>query len=186
MFFFSACNQLPKDNSKLSLKYLGAAGWEINDENSTVLVDPYLSRVKLVGNSTTKSISTSALNRDWGDDDRKKFDIDLEYGKVREKQVADMLQDKKIEVKSERGMWQKTGNIAIEYESYGKPSGIAATESDYWFHNLCIDDETFCTLVFKTDSLKKIIDNLDYKRSVSLEKKEKNKFLWKVKSLNQN
>ena len=100
-------------------------------------------------------------------DDRKKFDIDLEYGKVREKQVADMLQDKKIEVKSERGMWQKTGNIAIEYESYGKPSGIAATESDYWFHNLCIDDETFCTLVFDTDSLKKIIDNLDYKRSVS-------------------
>ena len=99
--------------------------------------------------------------------DRKKFDIDLEYGKVREKQVADMLQDKKIEVKSERGMWQKTGNIAIEYESYGKPSGIAATKSDYWFHNLCIDDDTFCTLVFKTDSLKKIIDNLDYKRSVS-------------------
>ena len=48
MFFFSACNQLPKDNSKLSLKYLGAAGWEINDENSTVLVDPYLSRVKPV------------------------------------------------------------------------------------------------------------------------------------------
>ena len=100
-------------------------------------------------------------------EDRKKFDLDLEYGKVREKQVADMLQDKKIEVKSERGMWQKTGNIAIEYESYGKPSGIAATESDYWFHNLCIDDDTFCTLVFKTDSLKKIIDNLDYKRSVS-------------------
>ena len=100
-------------------------------------------------------------------ENRKKFDIDLEYGKVREKQVADMLQDKKIEVKSERGMWQNTGNIAIEYESYGKPSGIAATESDYWFHNLCIDDETFCTLVFKTDSLKKIIDNLDYKRSVS-------------------
>tara|TARA_R110001606_G_scaffold53683_1_gene132321 strand:+ start:1417 stop:1845 length:429 start_codon:yes stop_codon:yes gene_type:complete len=99
--------------------------------------------------------------------DRKKFDIDLEYGKVREKQVADMLQDKKIEVKSERGMWQKTGNIAIEYESYGKPSGIAATESDYWFHNLCVGDETFCTLVFNTNSLKKIIDNLDSKRSVS-------------------
>ena len=33
--------------------------------------------------------------------DRKKFDIDLQYGKVREKRVADMLQDKKIEVKSE-------------------------------------------------------------------------------------
>jgi|TARA_B110000967_G_C18674988_1_gene455045 hypothetical protein len=100
-------------------------------------------------------------------EDRKKFDIDLEYGKVREKQVADMLQDKKIEVKSERGLWQKSGNIAIEYQSYGKPSGIDATESDYWFHNLCVGDETFCTLVFKTDSLKKIIENLDSKRSVS-------------------
>lgn len=99
--------------------------------------------------------------------DRKKFDIDLEYGQVREKRVADMLQDKKIEVKSERDVWQKTGNIAIEYQSYGKPSGIDATESDYWFHNLCIGDETFCTLVFETESLKRIIDNLDYKRSVN-------------------
>ena len=36
--------------------------------------------------------------------DRKKFDIDLQYGKVREKQVAEMLQDKKIEVKSERNV----------------------------------------------------------------------------------
>ena len=32
--------------------------------------------------------------------DRKKFDLDLQYGKVREKNVADMLQNKKIEVKS--------------------------------------------------------------------------------------
>ena len=100
-------------------------------------------------------------------DNRKKFDIDLEYGKVREKLVADMLQNKKIEVKSDRDVWQKTGNIAIEYECYGKPSGINTTESDYWFHNLCIGDETFATLVFDTKSLKKIINKLDYKRSVS-------------------
>ena len=100
-------------------------------------------------------------------EDRKKFDIDLEYGKVREQMVADMLQDKKIEVKSERDVWQKTGNIAIEYECYGTPSGISATESDYWFHNLCIGDETFATIVFDTKSLKRIINNLDSKRSVS-------------------
>jgi hypothetical protein len=98
---------------------------------------------------------------------RKKFDIDLSYGKVREKRVVDMLQDKKIEVKSERDMWARTGNIAIEYESYGKPSGISATESDYWFHNLCIGDNTFATLVFDVPSLKRIIDNLDEKRTVS-------------------
>jgi len=100
-------------------------------------------------------------------EDRKKFDIDLEYGKVREKMVADMLQDKKIEVESERDVWQRTGNIAIEYECYGKPSGINATESDYWFHNLCIGEETFATIVFDTKSLKRIIENLDSKRSVS-------------------
>ena len=31
IFFLSACNQLPKDNSKLSLKYLGAAEKSAND-----------------------------------------------------------------------------------------------------------------------------------------------------------
>ena len=103
-------------------------------------------------------------------EDRKKFDIDLEYGKVREQFVADMLQNKKIEVKSERDKWQKTGNIAIEYESYGKPSGINATDSDYWFHNLCVGDEVFGTLVFETKMLKKIINasiNANQVRSVS-------------------
>ena len=99
--------------------------------------------------------------------DRKKFDLDLQYGEVREQMVADMLQNKKIEVKSERDVWQRTGNIAIEYECYGKPSGINATKSDYWFHNLCIGEDTFATLVFDTKSLKRIIDKLDHKKSVS-------------------
>jgi hypothetical protein len=100
-------------------------------------------------------------------EDRKKFDLDLEYGQVREDEVANMLQDKKIEVKSERDVWQRTGNIAIEYQSWGKPSGIAATEADYWFHNLCVGDDIYATIVFRVDILKKIIDNLDSVRSVS-------------------
>ena len=100
-------------------------------------------------------------------EDRKKFDIDLEYGEIREDKIKDMLTGKKIEVKSEKDLWQKSGNICIEYESWGKPSGIRATESDYWFHNLCVGEETFCTLVFDTNSLKKIIRNLDSKKSVS-------------------
>jgi hypothetical protein len=33
---------------------------------------------------------------------RKKFDMDLKYGKVREKLVAEMLQDKKIEHNASR------------------------------------------------------------------------------------
>ncbi len=100
-------------------------------------------------------------------EDRKKFDIDLQYGVVREDKIADMLQNKKIEVKSERDLWQKTGNICIEYKSYGKPSGIDATESDYWFHNLCIGDDEYCTLVFNTATLKKIVKRLDSFKTVS-------------------
>ena len=100
-------------------------------------------------------------------EDRKKFDADLAYGQLHEDKILEMLQDKKIEVKPERGMWSSTGNIAIEFESYGKPSGIKATESDYWFHNLAIDDEVYCTLVFSTPMLKKIIDKLDNHRVVN-------------------
>ena len=99
--------------------------------------------------------------------DRKKFDIDLEYGTIREEKIADMLTNKKIEVKSEKDLWQKSGNICIEYESWGKPSGIRATESDYWFHNLCVGDNEFCTLVFKTDVLRTIVDKLDTFKTVS-------------------
>ena len=100
-------------------------------------------------------------------ENRKKFDIDLEYGQIREDKVADMLTNKKIEVKSERGMWMKTGNICIEYESYGKPSGIITTEADFWFHNLCIEDNIFCTFIFDVPKLKQLIDKLDFKKSVS-------------------
>ena len=99
--------------------------------------------------------------------DRKKFDLDLKYGQKYEDEFLNIVVNSKVEVKTERGMWMDTGNIAIEYESYGKPSGINATEADYWFHNLCIGDDVFCTLVFSVDNLKKLIDKLDYKRSVS-------------------
>ena len=99
--------------------------------------------------------------------DRKKFDLDLAYGEVREDKIASTLTGKKIEVKSERDLWQKTGNICIEYKSYGKPSGIDATESDYWFHNLCVGDDIYATLVFETEQLKKIIEVIPSKKSVS-------------------
>ena len=100
-------------------------------------------------------------------ENRKKFDIDLEYGTIKEDKISDMLTNKKIEVKSERGMWMKTGNICIEYESYGKPSGIITTEADFWFHNLCIEDNIFCTFIFDVPKLKQLIEKLDFKKSVS-------------------
>jgi hypothetical protein len=87
----------------------------------------------------------------------RRFDIDLKYGQVFEQKVADMLQHSKIEVKTERDMWKCTGNIAIEFESRGKPSGIATTEAEYWFHNLAIDKDIVMTLVFPTKILRNYI-----------------------------
>jgi|TARA_Y100000114_G_scaffold53763_1_gene49058 hypothetical protein len=100
-------------------------------------------------------------------EDRKKFDIDLSYGSIREDKIIDMFLNKKIEVKSEKNMWQDTGNICIEYESWGRPSGIKATEADYWFHNLCVGENEYCTLVFKTEVLRSIVNDLDTFKSVS-------------------
>ena len=88
----------------------------------------------------------------------KKFDIDLKYVQIRENKVREMFSKCQIEVKSERSWWKRTGNIAIEYEYRGKPSGIYATTSDYWFHRLEGDRDEFCTLVFKTSILKGIVD----------------------------
>ena len=98
----------------------------------------------------------------------KKFDIDLKYGQIRENHVSSMFGDKKIEVKTERDWWYKTGNIALEYECNGKPSGINATKSDYWIQILAKGDDNHCMLVFEVDKLKKIVDKYkkDYTRMV--------------------
>ena len=87
----------------------------------------------------------------------KRFDIDLKWGQVYERQLADMLQNKKVEVKSERDLWTRTGNIAIEFESRGIPSGIATTEAEFWFHNLVKDDVVVASIVLPTETLRNYI-----------------------------
>jgi hypothetical protein len=85
-----------------------------------------------------------------------KFDIDLKYGQVREQELADILQNEKIEVKTERDKWKETGNICIEFRCRGKESGIAVTEAKWWVHVLADGDETVCMLMFPIDKLKEI------------------------------
>ena len=85
-----------------------------------------------------------------------KFDIDLKYGQVREVELANILKNEKIEVKTERDKWMTTGNIAIEFECRGKPSGIAVTEAKWWVHVLADGDDTSCMLMFPTEKLKEI------------------------------
>ena len=85
------------------------------------------------------------------------FDIDLKYGQIREKRVADLLKSGKVEVKTERSWWRKTGNIAIEYEFRGKPSGIDKTEAKWWFQILELNGKEYCMIVFRVSRLKKIV-----------------------------
>ena len=66
-----------------------------------------------------------------------KFDIDLDFGKVGEKDVENLLEgDGKIEVKTERDIWKRTGNIAVEIRCRGKLSGISTTNAKTWIHML--------------------------------------------------
>jgi hypothetical protein len=85
-----------------------------------------------------------------------KFDIDLKYGQERERRVEKIIKEGKLEVKTERDWWQKTNNIAIEVESYGKPSGIMATEAEYWVHILADGKKDYCRLIFDTKTIKRL------------------------------
>ena len=90
-----------------------------------------------------------------------KFDIDLKYGQIREQLFADIMEGKElVEVKTERGKWQSTGNIAIEWESRGKLSGIATTKADWWAHFLADKDSTKAVIIMRVPELKKKIKEL--------------------------
>ncbi len=83
-----------------------------------------------------------------------KFDLDLEFGESWEDYITEKM--KTAEVKTEKDMWRNTGNICIEYESYGKPSGIEATESDVWIHNLTDKGDFVMGFILPTSTVKKI------------------------------
>ena len=59
------------------------------------------------------------------------FKYDLEVGQLKESELDDMLSNSKIEVKYDLRA-KETGNVFVEYESRGKPSGIFTTQSDFY------------------------------------------------------
>ena len=69
----------------------------------------------------------------------KKFDLQLSAAVRNERRLAKIFTTakiEKVELKSEMWLWEKTGNICIEFRYGGKPSGIAITDADYWVHEL--------------------------------------------------
>ena len=60
-------------NGQVNLKYLGTAGWKINDDKITILVDPYISRVKL-GNGHPDDKRKTVLRSDYYESDSNLID----------------------------------------------------------------------------------------------------------------
>mgnify|MGYP003675510090 FL=1 len=59
------------------------------------------------------------------------FQYDLHVGKVKEKELGDILNNKTIEVKCDLHA-HRTGNVFIEYQSRKQSSGISTTVADYY------------------------------------------------------
>ena len=59
------------------------------------------------------------------------FKYDLQLGQLGEQKLAEILNDSKIEVKTDLKA-HATKNVFIEYSSRGKPSGISTSEADYY------------------------------------------------------
>lgn len=90
--------------------------------------------------------------------DYKKFDLDLVYGQKWEQFVDDIFSGiTKVEIKTERDIWIKTGNMVIEFKSRDKKSGITTTESDLWIQNFVFNDELRFSLMIPIKVLKKYI-----------------------------
>ena len=74
---------------------------------------------------------------------RDKFDIsvDLEYGNKFEHHLDEVFKEgRRVEVKTERGIWKTTGNISIEIRCREILSGLSITEAEYWIHLLADGD----------------------------------------------
>jgi hypothetical protein len=80
------------------------------------------------------------------------FRYDWEFGKEGEDEIAKLLNDYKVEVKRDR-QTKQTGNVYIEYQSRGKPSGIKTTKADKWAYIL----QDGCILIVDTELLKKAL-----------------------------
>jgi len=88
--------------------------------------------------------------------DRKtNFDYDLIIGQEGERIVDQIFKKATLEVK--RDFWTgRSGNIAIEFESRGKPSGIAKTKSDYYVFILAEEYRDELIIIMKTERLKAV------------------------------
>ena len=67
-----------------------------------------------------------------------RFDLDLKFGQEKENELQIAIEGQ-VECKADR-LCVKTGNIFVEIESRGKPSGIMVTTSKYYAICLVVEN----------------------------------------------
>ena len=114
---------------------------------------------------TENDISTKLV--DWLKD---KVDISVTLLEESDHSRYDLKYDiggviKTFEVK-EDFMCKSTGNVAVEFHSRGKDSGIAVTEADFYVYRIHQNDGVF-DYIMPVKELKRIIDEEKYFRVVN-------------------
>ena len=102
----------------------------------------------------------STFTEKWNKDYTSKFDIDLKFGEEFEYSLARILSIGKVEVKTERDQWKKTGNIAIELMNQGNKSGLSITEAEWWAQILTLKGEIKSVILIPVKILKARVTSL--------------------------
>jgi hypothetical protein len=95
--------------------------------------------------------------------------------KIYKKKGIELI-EKTYEVKADR-FGCKTGNIAIEYMSSNKPSGITTTQANYWAIFLVNKDE-YELYIIPTKRIRSKIENKQFKRDLKLAGGKNNCYLF--------
>jgi hypothetical protein len=93
------------------------------------------------------------------------FKFDLKFGQIGEELIGDIFSNKKLEIKRDNWIY-KTGNIAIEFQSRNKPSGIYKSEADFWVFIFSGKFEDDIILIIESKRLKVIFDKYKEKGSI--------------------
>jgi len=61
----------------------------------------------------------------------------------------------------------RTGNIGVEFESWGRPAGIAVSKADFYIYKIHNSDGSISAYVIRTSKLKRLIKERLYDRIIS-------------------
>ena len=62
---------------------------------------------------------------------RPNFDFDLKFGQEKENELLQIFKGEAVECKTDK-LCQRTGNVFVEFEDAGKPSGISITKANFY------------------------------------------------------